>query len=64
MVRGSVAPVLCTTRLVGGVEQKPTTCALRRSGVKYLPCKRMDALTPVPLASSGSMVRGSVAPVI
>ena len=43
LVWGSVAQlalVLCTTQLVTGGGQKPLTCALRRSGVKSLPCKR------------------------
>ena len=39
MVRG---PVLCAILLVTGGRRKPTTCALRRSGVKSLPCKRLD----------------------
>ena len=42
MVRG-ITPVLCTTLLVTGDGRKPTTCALRNSGVNSLPCKRLDS---------------------
>ena len=48
----SVAPVLCTTRLVTGGERKPERCALRRSGVKSLPCERRNPSASVPVPSS------------
>ena len=52
MVRDSVAPVLCTTRLVTWGGRKPTTCALRRSGEKSLPCERRDPSASSPVPSS------------
>ena len=49
---GERLPCPCTTRLVTGCGRKPTTCALRRSGVKPLPRERGDPSTS-PLPSSG-----------
>ena len=64
MVRGNVTLVLCTTRLVSGGGRKPTTCALRCSGVKSISRDSMDPLNLFPHSSDESMVRGSVALVL
>ena len=51
----SIAPVFCTTLWVTGGGRKPTTCALLRSGVKSLPCKRRNPLASFPVPSSGPL---------
>ena len=46
-----IVPVLCTTLQVTVSRQKPTTCALRRSGtrIKSLPCEWRNPLASFPV---------------
>ena len=60
MVRG-ITPVR-TARLVRGGGRKPTMCALRRSGVKSLPCERLDTPTSLPPNLSGPEVTAVLSP--